>query len=157
MSDETNRAPGAEPAQMVRERGKLYHRLHANPALSLTSKLVVAVAGTVVVLAGVVMLVTPGPAFVMIPLGLAILSTEFEWAKRWLDKAREQARKAKERAEAMDPRVRRRRMLLTGLTVAVVIAAAAAYVTAFDWPAPAVDSWDWVQDIAGWVPDLPGM
>ena len=33
---------------------------------------------------GIVMIVTPGPAVVVIPAGLAILAVEFEWARRWL-------------------------------------------------------------------------
>ena len=37
---------------------------------------------------GVVMLVVPGPAIVFIPLGLAILATEFLWARKWLVAAR---------------------------------------------------------------------
>lgn len=44
-----------------------------------------------VLLAGVVMLVTPGPAFVVIPLGLAILATQFRWARRLLRHFRERA------------------------------------------------------------------
>jgi hypothetical protein len=40
------------------------------------------------VLAGVVMLVTPGPALVVIPIGLAILATEFPWAKKWMTRLR---------------------------------------------------------------------
>jgi len=39
---------------------------------------------------GVVMLVTPGPAVVFIPLGLAILAIEFAWARRLLKRVREQ-------------------------------------------------------------------
>lgn len=38
---------------------------------------------------GVVMLVLPGPAIIFIPLGLAILATEFRWAKQWLFRARQ--------------------------------------------------------------------
>jgi uncharacterized protein (TIGR02611 family) len=131
--------------------------MHSNRAISLTSKVVVSIVGAAVVLAGVVMLVTPGPAFVMIPLGLAILATEFEWAHRWLEKARAQARKAKEKAEAMDPRVRRRRLLLVALAVLVILAAVAGFVAAYDWPGPAVRGWDRVQSLSGWVPELPGM
>ncbi len=47
-------------------------------------KLVIFVVGTTVVLIGIVMIVMPGPAFVVVPLGLLILSTEFVWAKRLL-------------------------------------------------------------------------
>jgi len=43
-----------------------------------------------VLLVGVVMIVTPGPAVVMIPLGLAILAIEFAWARRLLKRVREQ-------------------------------------------------------------------
>ncbi|MEJ2602891.1 MAG: PGPGW domain-containing protein [Gammaproteobacteria bacterium] len=52
-------------------------------------RIVIFVVGTTVVLTGVVMLVTPGPALVVIPLGLAILSIEFAWARRWLRQIRE--------------------------------------------------------------------
>ncbi|HEX5786774.1 MAG TPA: PGPGW domain-containing protein [Woeseiaceae bacterium] len=51
-------------------------------------RIVVAVVGTTVLLLGVVMIVMPGPAFVVIPLGLAILSIEFAWARNWLRKVR---------------------------------------------------------------------
>lgn len=49
---------------------------------------VVAVIGFTVLLIGVAMVVLPGPAIVVIPLGLAILATEFVWARRLLEKAR---------------------------------------------------------------------
>ena len=51
-------------------------------------KLVVAAVGGSVVLVGVAMVVLPGPAVVVIPLGLAILATEFLWARRWFKRAR---------------------------------------------------------------------
>ena len=38
--------------------------------------------GVSVVLVGVAMIVLPGPAFIMVPLGFAILATEFAWARR---------------------------------------------------------------------------
>ena len=52
-------------------------------------RIVIGVVGATVVLLGVVMIVTPGPAFVVIPVGLAILSIEFTWARHWLRKLRE--------------------------------------------------------------------
>lgn len=52
-------------------------------------RVVVGVVGVTVVLLGIVMLVTPGPALVVIPVGLAILSIEFTWARMWLRKLRE--------------------------------------------------------------------
>lgn len=52
----------------------------------LARRIVIAVIGGTVVLAGVIMLVTPGPGLVVIPLGLAILALEFAWAKLWLER-----------------------------------------------------------------------
>lgn len=51
-------------------------------------KLIILVIGGTVLLLGVVMIVTPGPAFVVIPIGLAILATEFAWARRFLKKVK---------------------------------------------------------------------
>jgi len=51
-------------------------------------RVVVAVIGGTVVLIGVAMVVLPGPAIVVIPAGLAILGTEFAWARRFLKRLR---------------------------------------------------------------------
>ena len=51
-------------------------------------QLVVAVIGTTVVIVGIIMIFTPGPAIVVIPLGLGILATEFVWARDLLHKVR---------------------------------------------------------------------
>ncbi|MGH8093545.1 MAG: PGPGW domain-containing protein [Chthoniobacterales bacterium] len=45
-------------------------------------KLIVAVIGGTVLLFGLALVVLPGPAVVAVPLGLAILATEFAWARR---------------------------------------------------------------------------
>jgi uncharacterized protein (TIGR02611 family) len=47
------------------------------------------VIGLSVVLVGIVMLVTPGPAVVVIPAGLALLATEFVWARRLLTRLKQ--------------------------------------------------------------------
>jgi uncharacterized protein (TIGR02611 family) len=57
------------------------------------------VVGVIVTLAGVAMLVTPGPAFVVIPIGLAMLAMEFAWAETLLEKALLHAEKAQETAK----------------------------------------------------------
>ena len=51
-------------------------------------RIVVGIIGTTVCLIGVILLVAPGPAFVVIPAGLAILSIEFAFARRWLKSLR---------------------------------------------------------------------
>ena len=45
-------------------------------------KLIIAIVGGTVLLIGVALIVLPGPAFIVIPIGLAILATEFAWARR---------------------------------------------------------------------------
>ena len=45
-------------------------------------KLIVAVIGTTVVVFGLALIILPGPAVVVVPLGLALLATEFAWARR---------------------------------------------------------------------------
>ena len=56
--------------------------------LTWLKRAVVAVIGFTVLLIGLAMVVLPGPAVIVIPLGLAILATEFVWARRLLEKAR---------------------------------------------------------------------
>jgi tellurite resistance protein TerC len=54
-------------------------------------RIAVAVVGGTVLAIGVALLVLPGPAFVVIPLGLAILGAEFAWARHWLRKVRQRS------------------------------------------------------------------
>jgi tellurite resistance protein TerC len=62
-------------------------------------KLVVAVVGFTMLIAGIAMIVLPGPAFIFIPAGLAILATEFLWAKKLLQKVKEMLRRDKDSKE----------------------------------------------------------
>jgi len=52
-------------------------------------RIAIAIVGVSVLVLGIIMIVTPGPALVVIPVGLAILAIEFVWARRWLKKLRE--------------------------------------------------------------------
>jgi uncharacterized protein (TIGR02611 family) len=79
---------------------KLLARRDQHVRRSLVYRILFGVTGAVVLAAGVVMLVTPGPAFVLIPVGLAMLALEFEWAERLLVKALHEAERARERARA---------------------------------------------------------
>jgi tellurite resistance protein TerC len=49
-------------------------------------RIIVIVVGSTVLLVGVAMIALPGPAFIVIPLGLGILATELVWARRLLDR-----------------------------------------------------------------------
>lgn len=57
-------------------------------SLRRAKRIIVAVIGLTVLLMGAAMIVLPGPAVVVVPVGLAILGTEFVWARRLLEKAR---------------------------------------------------------------------
>ena len=56
-------------------------------------KIAVSIVGGTVILFGIALLVLPGPAVVVIPIGLAILATEYAWARRWLRIIQESAEK----------------------------------------------------------------
>ena len=58
------------------------------PKLRTARKIAIAIVGGTVTLIGVVLIVLPGPAFIVIPVGLSILATEFLWARRWMHKIR---------------------------------------------------------------------
>lgn len=60
-------------------------------------RIVVLIFGTSVLLIGIAMIVLPGPAVVVIPIGLGILAIEFAWARRWLKKIRQTAGEFKRR------------------------------------------------------------
>ncbi|MGY1623970.1 PGPGW domain-containing protein [Geodermatophilus sp. SYSU D00965] len=57
---------------------------------------VVAVLGGVLTLAGIALLVLPGPGFVLVAAGLAVLATRFSWAQKPLDYAKDKAQQGVE-------------------------------------------------------------
>ena len=97
------------------------------------------IVGFTVLLAGLAMVVLPGPAFAVIPVGLAILSLEFVWATRLLEVALEQAEKAKATAKETT------RTQRIAVAIAVVLAVAAIGVAIALWGIP-----DWMPVIGDW-------
>jgi tellurite resistance protein TerC len=65
-------------------------------------KPIVGVIGSTIFLIGVAMLVLPGPAIVVIPIGLGILATEFAWARRTIRRARVMIARARGRQSAKE-------------------------------------------------------
>lgn len=61
----------------------------ANNAYRWAKRIVITVAGFTVLIVGIVMIVLPGPAFLVIPIGLGILGLEFAWARLWLRKVKQ--------------------------------------------------------------------
>lgn len=64
-------------------------RMQQKRSSTIWRRLIVLLVGGTLLVIGVVMLVLPGPAIVFIPLGLAILATEFRWARNWLTATRQ--------------------------------------------------------------------
>jgi uncharacterized protein (TIGR02611 family) len=54
-------------------------------------RIAVCLVGFTVLAVGIAMIVLPGPAVVVIPVGLGILGLEFAWARRWLRKVKERS------------------------------------------------------------------
>ncbi len=104
----------AERRERYQERGKLY-------------RIGWVITGVLVTLAGCAMLITPGPAFVVIPIGLAMLAMEFAWAEAALEKALKQAAKAQEKAKQADTKQK------VFTAVACVLVAAAVVGGIFYW------------------------
>jgi tellurite resistance protein TerC len=55
----------------------------------LAKRIAITVVGVSILVIGIVMIIAPGPALILIPVGLAILGLEFAWARLWLKRLRE--------------------------------------------------------------------
>jgi Putative transmembrane protein (PGPGW) len=79
-------------------------------------------AAVIIVAAGVALVVLPGPAFVVIPIGLAMLSLEFGWASRALGSGIERGAGAAEAVQRASP-AKKFGIAAVALAVAAAIAA----------------------------------
>lgn len=102
--------------------------------LHLSWQVVIFVLGLAVVAAGVVMLPLPGPGWVVIFAGMALWATEFVWAQLALRWTKRKVTAAAHRA--LDPRVRRRNMTLTVITLVIIGAGIGYYVSHFGFKMP---------------------
>lgn len=110
------------------------HFIKRSRPLHVSWQVGVFVVGLAVVVAGVIMLPLPGPGWLVIFGGMAIWATEFVWAQlvlRWTK------RKVTEAAQkALDPKVRRRNIILTTIGVVIIAVALAVYVWKFGFAMP---------------------
>ncbi|MFJ9625157.1 TIGR02611 family protein [Streptomyces sp. NPDC101181] len=127
-SDERNRVaertpPASVPGDPERGERELGSRapgfIKASRPLHVSWQVGVFIVGLGVVVAGVLMLVLPGPGWLVIFAGMAIWATEFVWAQLVLRWTKRKVTEAAQRA--LDPKVRRRNIILT--TVGLVIMA----------------------------------
>ncbi|MFJ8647932.1 TIGR02611 family protein [Streptomyces sp. NPDC093546] len=100
--------------------------IKARRTLHLSWQVGVFVVGLAVVGTGVVMLPLPGPGWVVIFGGMAIWATEFVWAQLVLRWTKRKVTEAAQRA--LDPRVRRRNIILTTIGLVIVAALVGVYV-----------------------------
>ncbi|GAA3369262.1 TIGR02611 family protein [Streptomyces sannanensis] len=110
-------AAGAEPGE--RELGsRAPGFIKASKPLHLSWQVGVFVVGLAVVGAGVIMLPLPGPGWLVIFAGMAIWATEFVWAQLVLRWTKRKVTEAAQRA--LDPKVRRRNIILTTIGLIIV-------------------------------------
>jgi tellurite resistance protein TerC len=64
-------------------------------SFSQAKRIIVTLTGFTVIAIGVAMIVLPGPAVIVIPIGLAILATEYAWAQQLLDTVKQRIMKMK--------------------------------------------------------------
>lgn len=87
------------------------------------------VVGLAVVAAGIVMLPLPGPGWLVIFGGMAIWATEFVWAQLVLRWTKRKVTAATQRA--LDPKVRRRNVILTTVGLVIIAVLVGIYVWNF--------------------------
>ncbi|MEY2248317.1 TIGR02611 family protein [Streptomyces sp. BF23-18] len=110
------------------------HYIKARRALHVSWQVGVFVVGLAVVAAGVIMLPLPGPGWLVIFGGMAIWATEFVWAQLVLRWTKRKVTEATQRA--LDPRVRRRNIILTSIGLVIVAALVGVYLWKFGFVMP---------------------
>ena len=104
QNETESRPPLIERVRARRDRHQERHRLY---------RIAFAIVGFVILAAGIVMLVTPGPGIAAIILGLGMLALEFAWAERWLERLIDRAEQAVDQVTKGSP-VRRALLFVAG-------------------------------------------
>jgi uncharacterized protein (TIGR02611 family) len=118
-------------------------RIEERPTARKTWRVAIGTLGTLVLIAGIIMIPYPGPGWAVVFVGLAILGSEFAWAKRLL-------RFAKGKYDAWTDWLKRQhwtvQLLVLGLTGLIVVATLwllnAFYLVA-GWVG--LEEWTWLQ------------
>ncbi|TPQ17275.1 TIGR02611 family protein [Streptomyces sporangiiformans] len=119
-SDETGKVVTAAD-ETARERAlgsRAPEFIKARRMLHLSWQVGVFVVGLAIVVGGVIMLPLPGPGWLVIFGGMAIWATEFVWAQLVLRWTKRKVTEATQRA--LDPRVRRRNIILTTIGLVII-------------------------------------
>ncbi|TQK43370.1 uncharacterized protein (TIGR02611 family) [Streptomyces sp. SLBN-118] len=105
------------------------HFIKRSRTLHLSWQVGVFVVGLAVVGGGIVMLPLPGPGWLVIFGGMAIWATEFVWAQLVLRWTKRKVTEAAQRA--LDPKVRRRNIILTTIGLVIIVVLVGIYVWKF--------------------------
>jgi len=98
MAIEEPKEPAIAEPQKPRIVQRLEAKRHRHRDRPFVVRALYVAVGFTLLLGGLAMLVLPGPAFLVIPIGLAILSLEFAWAEGLLGHALQQGENAKRKA-----------------------------------------------------------
>ncbi|MGW8557616.1 TIGR02611 family protein [Streptomyces tubercidicus] len=138
MNTQSNGGPGtveedAAPAEKPLG-SRAPHFIKRSRPLHVSWQVGVFVVGLAVVVGGVIMLPLPGPGWLVIFGGMAIWATEFVWAQLVLRWTKRKVTEAAQRA--LDPKVRRRNIILTTIGVVIIAALLAVYLWKFGMVLP---------------------
>jgi uncharacterized protein (TIGR02611 family) len=117
-------------------------RVRSRPGIDLAYRIVVGVAGTAVLIAGILAIPYPGPGWLIVFAGLAILATEFQWAQRVLHATRRRYDAWTEWVRQQSRVVRMAVFALTAAVVLVTLWLVNAFGLVAGWGGL---QWDWVR------------
>ncbi|MFJ8466079.1 TIGR02611 family protein [Streptomyces swartbergensis] len=128
---------GTDEERSEQERGlgsRAPEFIKARRLLHVSWQVGVFIIGLAVVVTGIIMLPLPGPGWVVIFGGMAIWATEFVWAQLVLRWTKRKVTEAAQRA--LDPKVRRRNIILTTIGLVIVAVLVGIYVWKFGMTMP---------------------
>ena len=114
-------------------------RIRSNPHTHRIYRVVVALIGLVITVGGLILVPAPGPGWLIVLLGLAVLASEFAWAQRLLHFARRQLDAWTDWLKAQPWWVK---VLVSLATVALLLGLAYGYLRWQGPPGLLPDSWE---------------
>jgi uncharacterized protein (TIGR02611 family) len=135
-----------ERPSRVRRWARHRDKLRDRPRLEFAYRIGVGVVGLVVFAIGIVAIPYPGPGWAILFVGLGILATEFDWARRLLAYAKERYDKAMDWFQARHWSIQ----ILGGILTALVVAGTLWLLGAASWTADLFGfDWAWLRSPIG--------
>jgi len=121
-------------------------RLRERRRADFVYRIVVGVVGLVVLVVGILAIPYPGPGWAIVFIGLGILATEFDWARRLLAYAKERYDKAMDLFHDQHIAIQ----VLGGIFTALIVVATLWLLGALDWTAEVIGiDWPWLNSPIG--------